>query len=353
MSSRKRTPPIYVQRRTPLVATFSIVGHDPRTGDLGIAVQSKFLAVGAVVPWARAGVGAIATQSWANTTYGPDGLALLEQGLNPQEVIEQLTAGDDRPGHRQVGIVDAQGRSATFTGEDCFAWAGGIAGPHFAAQGNILVSEETVQAMAQTFLDQQTSGVGELADHLMAALAAGQAAGGDSRGMQSAALLVVRAKGGYSEFNDRYVDLRVEDHPSPINELRRILDLHHLYFQDPDPNSLIPLEGETLAELRRLLQAAGYLITLPQDDTYDPITTAAFDKFTGRENLEDRMQPGALIDPVVLKYLRGLVEDEPAPDHEPAVHVNRPGDTNSHADHGHLHIVRRSPSQAGEGPAPD
>jgi uncharacterized Ntn-hydrolase superfamily protein len=339
-----RPPRIYVRPRTPLVATFSIVGHDPRTGDLGIATQSKFLAVGAVVPWARAEVGAIATQSWANTTYGPDGLALLEQGLNPQEVITRLVAGDDRPGHRQVGIVDAQGRSATFTGDDSFAWAGGVAGPHYAAQGNILVNEETVQAMAQTFIEQQTSGQGELADHLMVALAAGQAAGGDSRGVQAAALLVVRKGGGYSGFNDRYVDLRVDDHPMPIAELRRVLELHHLYFQDPDPASLLPIEGDVLRELRELLHDAGYLITLPTEDTYDPVTAAAFDKFTGRENLEDRVQPGALIDPVVLRYLRGLVEDEPAPDHEPPVHVLRRGDNaDAHADHGHLHVVRRTP----------
>jgi uncharacterized Ntn-hydrolase superfamily protein len=344
--NKTRSPRIYVRPRTPLVATFSIVGHDPRTGDLGIATQSKFLAVGAVVPWARAGIGAIATQSWANTSYGPAGLALLEQGLNPQEVIERLLAGDDRPGHRQVGIVDAQGRSATFTGDDSFAWAGGVAGPHYAAQGNILVSEETVQAMAQTFIEQQTSGQGELADHLMAALAAGQAAGGDSRGMQSAALLVVREGGGYSGFNDRYVDLRVEDHPTPIAELRRVLELHHLYFQDPDPSSLLPIEGETLRELRELLQAAGYLITLPTAETYDPVTAAAFDKFTGRENLEDRVQPGALIDPVVLRYLRGLVQDEPAPDHEPPVHVLRRGDSaDAHADHAHLHVIRRNPGE--------
>ncbi len=341
--SNTRPPRIYVRHRTPLVATFSIVGHDPRTGDLGIATQSKFLAVGAVVPWARAGVGAIATQSWANTSYGPEGLALLEAGMNPQDVVAQLLAGDDRPGHRQLGIVDAQGRSATFTGDDAFAWAGGIAGPHFAVQGNILVSEETVQAMAETFVEQQTSGKGELADHLMVTLAAGQAAGGDSRGMQSAALLVVRQGGGYSGFNDRYVDLRVDDHPSPIAELRRILDLHHLYFQDTDPASLLPIEGDVLRELRELLQAAGYLITRPTDDTYDPITAAAFDKFTGRENLEDRVQPGALVDPVVLNYLRGLVEDEPTPDHEPPVHVLRRGDSaEAHADHGHLHIVRRA-----------
>jgi uncharacterized Ntn-hydrolase superfamily protein len=340
---RQTTRRIYVQPRTPLVATFSIVGHDPRTGDLGIAVQSKFLGVGAVVPWARAGVGAIATQSWANTAYGPDGLALLEQGLDPQEVVDRLTAADERADHRQIGIVDAQGRAATFTGTTCFAWAGGVAGPHFAAQGNILVSEDNVRALAETFVEQQASGDGELAEHLMAALVAGQAAGGDSRGMQSAALLVVRAKGGYSGFNDRYVDLRVDDHPSPISELRRVLDQQHLYFQDPDPTSLLPIEGDTLRELRELLAASGYLTSLPQEESYDPVTAAAFDKFTGRENLEDRVQPGAVIDPVVLKYLRGLVEEPAMADYERPLHVVRPGDSaHTHAEHGHLHLIRRT-----------
>ena len=333
------------RRPIPLVATFSIVAHDPRTGDLGIAVQSKFLAVGAVVPWARSGVGAIATQSWANTGYGPDGLALLDQGLSPQEVVDRLTAADARANHRQLGIVDAQGRSATFTGDECFSWAGGIAGPHFAAQGNILVSDQTVQALVQTFLEQQTSGRGELADHLVAALAAGQAAGGDSRGMQSAALFVARAGAGYSGFNDRYVDLRVDDHPSPINELRRILELHHLYFQTPAEDSLLPIEGEVLRDLRALLHAAGYLSTIPADEAYDAATAAAFDKFTGRENLEDRVQPGAQIDPVVLKYLRGLVEEPPEPDREHHVHVVRRTDGARDVDEERagLRVVRRTP----------
>src|SRR5579872_6482437 len=203
------------------INTFSIVGFDPTTGDLGIAVQSKFLAVGAVVPWAKAGVGAVATQSWANTAYGPRGLELLAAGKSPEEAMAALTGADDRPQQRQAGIVDAHGRSATYTGPECNAWAGGIAGPNFAAQGNILVGEATVTALAETF--QQSTG--PLWHRLVAALAAGQRAGGDSRGQQSAALVVVRAGGGYGGVNDRRRDLRVDDHRPPSGELARSLTL--------------------------------------------------------------------------------------------------------------------------------
>ncbi|MGI8588737.1 MAG: DUF1028 domain-containing protein [Chloroflexia bacterium] len=308
-----------------IVATFSIVGHDPTNGDLGIAVQSKFLAVGAVVPWARAGVGAVATQALANTGYGPSGLDALAAGKDPEQVITALTKADPDAAHRQVGIVDAHGRAATYTGASCNAWAGGRVGPHFAAQGNILVSEATVDALAETFLEQQASGVGELSDHLLAALAAGQAAGGDSRGMQSAAVLVVRAAGGYSGLNDRYLDLRVDDHPSPITELKRILDLHHLLFQKTDPARLLALEGATLAEVRGLLHEAGYLPEVPDAREYDPATAAALEAFAGRENLEDRMQPDARLDPVVLDYLRNMV---------------MPPATPARTEPTHLHIVR-------------
>jgi uncharacterized Ntn-hydrolase superfamily protein len=205
--------------------TFSIVAHDPETGDVGIAVQSKFFSVGSVVPWAEAGVGAIATQSYANTTYGPKGLALLRKGLTAQQVLDTLVRGDPDASRRQVGIVDARGNVATWTGENCLEWAGGITGEGYTAQGNILVSRDTVEAMACTF--ESTKGR-PLADRLVAALAAGQDAGGDSRGKQSAALLVVREGGGYAGFNDRYVDLRVDDHREPIRELQRLLEMHHI-----------------------------------------------------------------------------------------------------------------------------
>jgi len=204
-----------------LVATFSIVGFDPTTGDLGIAVQSKFFAVGAVVPWARAGVGAIATQSVANTAFGPDGLALLATGEAPEDVLARLLDDDSSKELRQLGIVDAQGHAATFTGASCLAWAGGRTGEDYAVQGNILAGPAVVDAMADTF---ETTG-GDLGSRLVAALAAGQAAGGDARGRQSAALVVVREGGGYGGHNDRYIDLRVDDNAAPIRELRRLLHM--------------------------------------------------------------------------------------------------------------------------------
>lgn len=209
-----------------IVATFSIVGYDPETEEWGIAVQSRFLAVGSVVPWAKAGVGAIATQSYANTTFGPKGLELLAEGKSAQEVMDLLIASDPGQAKRQVGIVDAQGRAATFTGEECHEWAGGITGENFAAQGNILVSEETVQAMADTFVSTE----GTLGERLLQALAAGQAAGGDSRGKQSAALYVVQKDAGYGGFNDVKIDLRVDEHELPITELQRIYQVHQSLF---------------------------------------------------------------------------------------------------------------------------
>ena len=204
------------------VATFSIVGYDVETGALGVAVQSKFFAVGSVVPWAEAGVGAIATQSWANTTYGPNGLKLLKSGLSAKQTLERLVADDSGRATRQVGIVDAKGNVANYTGDECNEWAGAISGEHFTAQGNILAGEAVVKAMGQAFEETE----GELADKLMAALFAGQAAGGDTRGQQSAALLVVQERSGYGGFNDRYIDLRVDDAEKPIAELQRLLEIH-------------------------------------------------------------------------------------------------------------------------------
>lgn len=225
------------------VATFSIVAYDPGTGDLGVAVQSKFFAVGSVVPYAQANVGAIASQAFGNTTFGPRGLELLAEGLAPAEVLDRLLAADSLRERRQVGIVDAQGHAAAFTGEECMAWAGHESGENFTAQGNILVSEETVAAMARAF--RQTEGI--LGEKLMCALEAGQAAGGDSRGMQSAAMLIVRAGGGYGGYNDRYCDLRVDDHENPIAELRRIFNI----WQE---HALI-LEGYRLCDQQRYAQA--------------------------------------------------------------------------------------------------
>jgi uncharacterized Ntn-hydrolase superfamily protein len=279
--------------------TFSIVARDPQTGELGIAVQSKFLAVGAVVPWARAGVGAIATQSWANTSYGPRGLELLAQGLSAAETLAQLIAEDEERAQRQVGIVAVSGAPATYTGERCYPWAGGRVGEHYACQGNILVSEATVNAMAQTF--EQTPGL--LCDRLLAALAAGQAAGGDSRGQQSAALLVVREKGGYGGFNDRFIDLRVDDHPQPIEELARLLQLHKMYLFPPDPADILTIDSSLASELQELLTISGDYRG-PHNGSYDEATHAAFLSFCGRENLEERLLEQGRIDRVVLEFMR-------------------------------------------------
>ncbi len=207
------------------VATFSIVAFDSATGELGVAVASKFLAVGSVVPWAKAGVGAIATQAYANTNYGPEGLRLLAKGLSATEVIDSLISVDPDRDRRQVGIVDSKGNVATYTGSKCIAWAGGKTGKNFACQGNILVDRNTIDAMADAFLRSKS----ELSVRLLEALKAGEIAGGDSRGKQSAALLVVKEKGGYLGLNDRYIDLRVDDHPEPIDELMRLLSIQRSY----------------------------------------------------------------------------------------------------------------------------
>src|SRR5947209_609239 len=283
--------------------TFSIVGRDPQTGELGIAVKSKFLAVGAVVPWAKAGVGAIATQAWANTSYGPNGLELLASGLSAEETLAQLISKDDGRATRQVGIIGVSGTPATYTGDECYPWAGGHMGEHYACQGNILVGEETVLAMARTF--EQTTG--PLCDRLVAALAAGQAAGGDSRGQQSAALLVVRERGGYGGFNDRFIDLRVDDHPTPIDELQRILQLHKLYLFPTNPQDILIIDTATARELQELLTATGDYQG-PISGTYDEMTRSALRSFSGRENLEERWFEDARVDRVVLEFMHQKVE---------------------------------------------
>lgn len=287
--------------RFPCLSTFSIVAHDPQAREWGVAVQSKFLAVGAVVPWAQAGVGAVATQSYANTSFGPRGLALMAQGLSAQETLDRLIAGDEGRARRQVGLVDAQGRAATFTGDECMAWAGGVTGTYYAAQGNILVSGATVEAMAKTF-EEETQG--ELADRLVAALAAGQAAGGDRRGQQSAAVLVVRAEGGYGGFNDRYLDLRVDDDPEPIERLKALVDLHHLFFKPPAPGEMVAIEGDLAREVQRILQWTGYYDG-PITGEYDAPTRQALTALIGNENFEERFdEDKGLISRQVMDVLR-------------------------------------------------
>lgn len=285
----------------PPIATFSIVAYDPLRQEWGVAVQSKFPAVGAVVPWARAGAGAVATQAYANLTYGPRGLDLMASGLSSADAIHTLTDADEGRSHRQVGMVDAQGRAAAFTGAECTAWAGHVVGEGYACQGNILVPG-TVEAMAARF-EAVRGGAGELADWLVAALEAGQAAGGDSRGRQSAAVHVVRAGGGYGGNNDRYLDLRVDDHPEPIAELQRLLKLHHLYFGVIDPNDTTPL-AEVAAELQAILTHTGFY-TGAITGVFDAATRAALRELIGRENLEERWDGNSdRIDRVALTYLR-------------------------------------------------
>ena len=268
------------------VATYSICACDLAAGQWGVATQSKFLAVGSVVPWAAPHIGAIATQSYANPRYGPEGLELLREGFSAEEVVERLTAADGDRALRQLGIVDGEGRAATFTGEECHAWAGGRTGSGYAAQGNILVSGDTVDALAETF---EATGGRPLAERLLDCLDAAEAAGGDSRGRQSAALLVVERDGGYASLSDTLVDLRVDDHPEPLVELRRIYRLHDLLFGSTPRQDWIPVDDALRAELAERLARAGH-----------PSLAA----WAGVENLEERVEGDDAIDPVVLERLR-------------------------------------------------
>jgi uncharacterized Ntn-hydrolase superfamily protein len=274
----------------PIVATYSIVACDLEAEQWGVSVQSKFLSVGSVVPWAEPHVGAIATQAYANPRYGPNGLDLLRQGLSAQEVVDRLTSEDDGRDHRQLGIVDGEGRAATYTGSECMDWAGGRTGEGYAAQGNILVSKETVDALAETF----ESSSGPLAERLIDCLAAAQEAGGDSRGQQSSALLVVERDGGYARMSDVVVELRVEDHERPIEELRRIYKLHDEIFGKTPRRMWLDVDDELAAELRDRLAKLGF-----EGELGD-----AFTSWTGKENLEDRVDGIEQIDPVVLEALR-------------------------------------------------
>lgn len=274
--------------------TFSIAAFDPASASWGVAVASKFLAVGAAVPWGRAGAGAIATQATANLSFGPDGLDLLAQDLPAASVVERLTAADPDRDHRQLGVVDAKGRGATFTGAACLDWAGGVAGDGFAVQGNILAGPEVVDAMVAAW---RSAAGSPLARRLVEALAAGDAAGGDRRGRQSAALRVWRAGAAYGGVLDMAVDLRVDDHQVPVGELARLLDLHELYFGRPDPATLLDLEGELAGRVAASLERLGYP-TGPGGRLAEALETWA-----GTENFEERLVPGKL-DPVVWEQLR-------------------------------------------------
>lgn len=285
----------------PTLATFSIVARDPVNGDLGVAVQSKFLAVGAVVPWAKAGAGAVATQALANLRYGVDGLALMTDGLSAPETLARLLSEDAGRDQRQVGLVDARGGTAAYTGSACMPWAGHRIGVGYVVLGNILAGSRVVEAMAERFENSR----GELAERLVMALAAGEAAGGDRRGRQSAALYVARAGGAYGGNYDRYIDLRVDDHPDPLAELERLLRLHRFYLTAPDPASLIPLTPDLIREIQRFLNIMGYY-SGPADGRFDPLTRTALETFGGIENLEMRLTglDRGLIDPLVIEFIR-------------------------------------------------
>ncbi|MDX6505383.1 MAG: hypothetical protein QOG06_27 [Gaiellaceae bacterium] len=272
-----------------VVATYSIAACDLDAQQWGVATQSKFLAVGSVVPWAEPHVGAIATQAYANPRYGRDGLELLREGLGAAEAVERLTDADDGRDHRQLGVVDAKGGSATYTGTECMHWAGGRTGPCFAAQGNILVGEETVAALAAAFTE--TAGQ-PLAERLIAALAAAQAAGGDRRGQQSAALLVVERDGGYASLSDTLVDLRVDDHERPVAELARLYELHSLLFGTTPKDDWLDVDDALSREIRERLSRLGYE------------GERALHDWTATENLEERVDGVDRIDPVVLRELR-------------------------------------------------
>jgi len=287
-------------RRQPAVATYSIVARDATAGDLGIAVASKFLACGAVVPWASADAGAVATQSFSNTAFGPKGIAFMRSGMSAEEALARLIAEDaDREG-RQIGIVDARGGAAAYTGTACNAWAGHLVGEGFACQGNLLVGEDTIEAMAHAFRQSQ----GSLADRLLMSLGAGEKAGGDRRGRQASALYVVRPQGGYLGKNDVLVDLRVDDHPDPVRELGRLLELHQLYFGSSPVEEKVPIEGAQLQELRRMMRKTGHYAG---DDAgpWDQVTADALEAFVTTENFEERVDLRArTVDLPVLAHLR-------------------------------------------------
>jgi uncharacterized Ntn-hydrolase superfamily protein len=303
--------------------TFSIVARDPETGDFGVAVASKFLAAGSVVSHARAGVGAVATQALANYTYGPNGLDLLAHGLSAEEVVRRLTAEDEGRDHRQLGVVDGRGRAATYTGKDCIDWAGGLTADGVCVQGNILAGPSVVEEMLAAY---RSPGL-PFAERLVEALKAADSEGGDRRGRQSAAVLVKRENGGYGGNNDNWIDLRVDDDPSPMTRLAEMLELVYLYRDRPRPEDLLPIDEALVQEIQARLAAAGYspekLPTerslaevlagagvertgeardMPTD--WDDGWEAAMSEWISTENLEERMTARGWIDPRVLEYMR-------------------------------------------------
>jgi len=289
----------------PRFGTFSIVAHDRDTQSWGVAVQSRFISVGSVVPWAEVGVGAIATQAAANVAYGPEGLRLLRGGASATDVVRRLTEADAERDTRQLGVVDARGTAAAFTGKKCMDWAGHEVGDGFTCQGNILFGPAVVRGMARAY---ETT-PGDVLDRLLAALSAGQREGGDRRGMEAAAIYVVREGAGYGG-GDRWVDLRVDNHPSPIEELKRVFKLYDLtMLSREDPATLVPIEGEVAKALQHDLGILGYY-TGRFTGTWDAASRAAFDRFVSEHNFENKQRDDGKVWPSVLDYLREQASTE-------------------------------------------
>lgn len=286
-----------------IVSTFSIIGRDPVTKEIGIAVQSKFLAVGSGVIWAKANVGGIATQAYANFDFGEIGIGILEKGYPPEKVRDALIALDDGIEDRQFGIVDGRGRAISFTGKRCYDYAGGIAEENMACQGNILVSKKTVEELANTF--KKTKGT--LAHRLMAAMTAAQNAGGDKRGKQSAALLIVKEKGSYGGYNDRYIDLRVDDDLKPITKLTHFLKLHEMHFEKTKEEEKMEVDEKLAKDIQKALKELGYY-EFEINSKYDEKTKAAYNYFCGWENFEERTHEGNIVDKNVIEYLLNKVK---------------------------------------------
>lgn len=303
-------------RQQSLVSTFSIVAIDTNNGDVGVAVQSKFPNVRPVVPWAEAGVGAVATQSLANVSYGPRGLTLMRNGATAEQALRILIGTDSARESRQVGLIDAKGNSASWTGTECFDWAGGrtatsaggkgtvIVGKDFAAQGNILVGKATVDALAETFQKTQ----GSLADRLVAALVAAGKAGGDRRGEESAALLVKRKGAGYDSTSDDYIDISIYDNPAPLKELERLYALHKLYFFRSESKNLITIDATVCRELQTILHDKAYkgqeFYAGSINGIFDAATKKALQDFMGWENYDVRIRQDDRIDKEVLADIR-------------------------------------------------